>query len=163
MKIAIIVARSRNNVIGKGSDIPWHVKGEQKRFGEITRGGVLIMGRKTYESIGRPLPGRETIIITRNPAYSVKDCHIADSLDSALKLAAAMDRPVFIAGGGEIYRQALPVADAVHISTIDTTVEGDVTFPGFPTDEFRLVEEERVESNINYVYQYFERVTAPAH
>lgn len=159
MKIAIVVARSKNNVIGTGNEIPWRVKGEQKLFKQITLGGVLIMGRKTFESIGRPLPGRETIIVTRNSAYDAQGCHIAGTLDTALAMAAAMNKPIFIVGGGEIYRQALPMADAVHISTIDTTVEGDVTFPEFPTSDFRLVDEQRFESNIDYVYQYYERKT----
>ena len=159
MKIAIVVARSRNNVIGKGSEIPWRVKGEQKLFKEITQGGTLIMGRKTYESIGRPLPGRETIIVTRNPGYSAPGCHIASSLGAALHQAEQLARPVYVVGGGEIYREALPIADAVHVSIINTEVEGDVTFPDFPTDEFRLVSERGYESNINYTYRYYERVT----
>lgn len=161
MKTAIIVARSKNNVIGKGTQIPWRVKGEQRLFKDITMGGVLILGRKTWESIGRPLPGRETIVITRRPDYEAPGCHIADSLDAALDMASAMNRPVFIAGGGEIYRQALASVDAVHISTIDTTVEGDVTFPDFPTGEFRLVERRCYESNIDYVYEYYERAAGP--
>ena len=159
MKIAIVVARSRNNVIGKGSEIPWRVKGEQKLFKEITQGGTLIMGRKTYESIGRPLPGRETIIVTRNPGYSAPGCHIASSLGAALDQAEQLARPVYVVGGGEIYREALPIADAVHLSIINTEVEGDVTFPDFPTDEFRLVSEQGYESNINYTYRYYERIT----
>lgn len=159
MKIAIVVARARNNVIGKGSEIPWRVKGEQKLFKEITLGGTLIMGRKTFESIGRPLPGRETIIVTRNPEYEAPGCQIASDLEEALKQAEVLARPTYIVGGGEIYRAALPVADAVHISDIDTEVEGDVTFPEFPTDEFRLVREQGYESNINYTYRYYERIT----
>ena len=158
MKVAIVVARSRNNVIGNGSEIPWLVKGEQKLFKEITLGGTLIMGRKTYESIGRPLPGRETIIVTRNPGYAVAGCHTASSLEDALKLAESLSRPVYVVGGGQIYREALPLVDAVHISTIDTDVEGDITFPDFPTDDFRLVSEKGYESNINYTYRYYERV-----
>lgn len=157
MKVAIVVARSRNNVIGKGSEIPWRVKGEQKLFKEITMGGTLIMGRKTYDSIGRPLPGRETIVVTRNPDYAVAGCRTASSLQDALKQAEGLARPVYVVGGGEIYREALPIVDAVHISTIDTDVEGDITFPDFPTDDFRLVSEQDYESNINYTYRHYER------
>lgn len=158
MNVSIVVARSVNNVIGNGDEIPWRVEGEQRLFKNITMGGVLIMGRKTFESIGRPLPGRETIVVTRNPDYRAEGCSIAGSLDDALAIAATRGKPVFIAGGGEIYRQALPRADAVHLSTIQTEVDGDVLFPTFPTDDFRLVSEDRIESNIDYTYQYFERI-----
>lgn len=159
MTISIVVARSLNDVIGKGDEIPWRVKGEQKLFRNITMGGVLIMGRKTFESIGRPLPGRDTIIVTRNADYRAEGCEIATSLDEALEFAHTKgDKPIFIVGGGEIYRQALPLADAVHVSTIQIEVDGDVHFPRFPTDEFRLVDEKRIESNIDYTYQYYERV-----
>jgi dihydrofolate reductase (trimethoprim resistance protein) len=157
MTVSIIAARSRNNVIGNGSDIPWKVKGEQKLFKDITAGGVLIMGRKTFESIGRPLPGRVTLIITRQQGYAHDGCEIVHSLEEALDVASTMDKPIFVAGGGEIYAQALPRADAVHLSTIEADVEGDVFFPDFPGDEFHLVSEERFESNIDYIYQYFER------
>lgn len=172
MKTCIVVARSLNHVIGRSvidrnvsgrnvsgqhGEIPWRVKGEQKLFKHITMGGVLIMGRKTWESIGRPLPGRETVIVTRNADYRIESCHIALSLAAALEVAADMNRPVFVVGGGEIYRQALPIVDGVHISTIDTTVDGDVLFPTFPTSDFRLIKEEHFTSNINYVYQYYER------
>jgi dihydrofolate reductase len=157
MKTSIVVARSVNGVIGKGSRIPWRVKGEQKLFKDITMGGVLIMGRKTFESIGRPLPGRETIVISRNPDYRPDGCATAPGLEAALAMAARMDRPVYIVGGGEIYRDALPLVDGVHITTICDTIEGDVFFPDFPTDDFHLVTEERYDSNINYVYRYYER------
>ncbi|HKI73796.1 MAG TPA: dihydrofolate reductase [Pseudomonadales bacterium] len=159
MPTSIVVARSRNNVIGNGNEIPWRVKGEQKLFKEITMGGILVMGRKTYDSIGRPLPGRETIIVTRNPEYSAEGCRIAPSLEAALELARRSDRPIYIVGGGEIYRQALPVVDAVHITTIETDVEGDVTFPDFPTSAFRLEDEQHHESNIDYTYKYYTRIT----
>ncbi|MBD3648848.1 MAG: dihydrofolate reductase [Pseudomonadales bacterium] len=154
---SIVAARSLNNVIGNGPDIPWKVKGEQKLFREITMNGTLVMGRKTFESIGRPLPGRTTIIISRQRDYHADGCIIVHDLDEALETAAQENKPVFIAGGGEIYRQSLDRVDAVHLSTIQTTVEGDVFFPDFPTSEFRLVREQAYESNINYLYQYYER------
>jgi dihydrofolate reductase len=157
-ELNIIAARSLNNVIGNDLDIPWHAKGEQKLFKEITRDSVLIMGRKTYESIGRPLPGRFTIIVTRNAGYSQANCEIAANLEDAIKLAKAQDKPVFIAGGGQIYEQALPLASAVHLTTVQCEVEGNIHFPNFPTDQFTLIEEKRFQSNIDYVYQYFRRV-----
>jgi len=159
MSVSIVVARSLNNVIGRDDEIPWRVKGEQKLFKEITMGGVLVMGRKTFESIGRPLPGRDTIIVSRNPGYSREGCTTATSLDSALAAARKTGKDVFIAGGGEIYRQALELVDGVHISTIGQEVDGDVFFPEFPVEGFRLVREKHYESNVDYTYQYFERVT----
>jgi dihydrofolate reductase len=161
MTVSLVAARALNDVIGNGPHIPWRVKGEQKLFREITLGGILIMGRKTYESIGKPLPGRSTIIVSRDTTYQAEGCQSANSLAAALEWAQADPRPVFIVGGGEIYRQALAQqrVDTVHLTTIQTEVEGDVLFPTFPTPEFSLVKETAVESNINYLYQYFEKTS----
>jgi dihydrofolate reductase len=161
MTVSLVAARALNDVIGNGPNIPWRVKGEQKLFREITLGGILIMGRKTYESIGKPLPGRSTIIVSRDTTYQAEGCQSANSLAAALESVQADPRPVFIVGGGEIYRQALAqqLVDTVHLTTIQTEVEGDVLFPTFPTPEFRLVKETAVESNINYLYQYFEKTS----
>jgi dihydrofolate reductase len=163
MAVSLVAARALNHVIGNGPSIPWRVKGEQKLFREITLGGILIMGRKTFESIGKPLPGRSTIIVSRALNYEAQGCQTASSLAAALQLTAEDPRPVFIVGGGEIYRQALEqkLVDAVHLTTIQTNVEGDVIFPIFPTPEFTLVRETVVESNINYIYQYFEKALSP--
>ncbi|MFT7043508.1 MAG: dihydrofolate reductase (trimethoprim resistance protein) [Candidatus Azotimanducaceae bacterium] len=161
MTVSLVAARALNHVIGNGPNIPWRVKGEQKLFREITLGGILIMGRKTFESIGKPLPGRSTIIVSRDLTYQAQDCQSAGSLEAALTLTNEDLRPVFIVGGGEIYRLALELqlVDTVHLTTIQTNVEGDVIFPEFPTPEFTLVQETIVESNINYVYQYFEKTS----
>lgn len=156
MKLALIAAQAENRVIGNGPDIPWKVKGEQALFKEITMNGCLIMGRKTFESIGRSLPGRETIIVTRNSDYHFENCHISNDLDTALALANQIGRPTFVAGGGEIYELSLPLADQLHLTTIHTTVEGDVFFPEIPED-FKLVSTTSYESNINYTYCYYER------
>lgn len=157
MVVTIVVARATNDVIGRGQSIPWRAKGEQKLFRRITDGGTLIMGRKTFDSIGRPLPGRETIIITRNPDYAQPDCHIVNSFEAALALADTLARDVHVVGGGEIYRLALDVVDVVHLSTIQIEAEGDTFFPPFPTPEFKLVESEYFESNIDYLYERYER------
>tara|TARA_E500000331_G_scaffold341001_2_gene372902 strand:- start:2587 stop:3069 length:483 start_codon:yes stop_codon:yes gene_type:complete len=157
VKTSIVVARSLNGVIGNGSEIPWKVKGEQSLFKRITMGGTLVMGRKTFESIGRPLPGRTTIIISRNEHYRQDDCEVCPSIEAALQLGNEIEKPIFVAGGGEIYRLALPIVDTVHISTIQTKVTGDIYFPDFPTRDFELAEEREYESNINYVYQRYEK------
>lgn len=156
MSIAIVAAQSENRVIGRGSEIPWRVKGEQALFKQITMGGTLIMGRKTYEAIGRPLPGRQTIIVSRDKAYRAEGCITADSLASAITRAEAMGQPIFIAGGGDIYRQAIDTADALHLTTIHTETEGDIFFPEVP-EEFELRQEQAFTSNIDYTYRYFER------
>jgi dihydrofolate reductase (trimethoprim resistance protein) len=157
VSISLVVARSLNNVIGNGPHIPWRVKGEQKLFRDLTMGGILVMGRKTFESIGKPLPGRDTIIVTRNPEFSADGCSTAGSLADALAQVANDPRPVFIVGGGEIYQQALAhqLVDGVHLTTIQAQAEGDVFFPPFPTPDFVLQKEQLHESNINYVYQHF--------
>lgn len=155
--VAIIAAHAENKVIGKGAEIPWKVKGEQKLFKDITMGGTLVMGRKTYDTIGRPLPGRTTIVVSRDSGLKREGCLIVHSLEEALSRARQLGQPVFVAGGGEIYRQAMDDADCLHLTTVHTTVEGDVLFPDFPADEFRLVEEKQFESNINYTYRRFER------
>lgn len=162
MQLSIVAARSLNNIIGNGAEIPWRARGEQKLFKEITMNGTLIMGRKTFESIGRPLPGRTTIIITRQPGYTANGCLVTHSLDGAIDLAQQQNKPAFIVGGGEIYQQSLDRVDAVHLSTIQKNVSGDVYFPKFPTGDFNLHHEKLFESNINYIYEYYERVTNDA-
>jgi dihydrofolate reductase len=158
MTVSIIAARSNKNVIGKGTEIPWRIRGEQELFKRITMNGTLIMGRVTFESIGRPLPGRTTIIVTRRKDYQQEGCQVANSLDLALEMAHQSGKPIFITGGGEIYRQAISKADIVHLTTINAEINGDVFFPTFPTDEFELVAEEFFQSNIDYVYQQFKRI-----
>ena len=157
MTRTIVVARSLNGVIGRGQSIPWHAKGEQKLFKRLTDGGTLVMGRKTFDSIGRPLPGRETIIVSRNPDFEAAGCHVAGSFEEALTRADKLDRTTHIVGGGEIYRLALPIVDIVHLSTIQIEVEGDTFFPDFPTPGFIEVDREYFDSNIDYLYQRFER------
>ena len=152
----MVAAQSENQVIGRGLEIPWKVKGEQALFKKITINGTLIMGRKTFQSIGRPLPGRTTIVVSRDPDLTITGCETSTSLELAIARAAEINKPIFIAGGGELYRQALVIADEIHLTTIHTKVEGDVLFPEVPAN-FRLVEEKAFTSNLNYTYRHFER------
>jgi dihydrofolate reductase (trimethoprim resistance protein) len=152
----MVAAQSENQVIGRGLEIPWKVKGEQALFKKITINGTLIMGRKTFQSIGRPLPGRTTIVVSRDPDLTITGCETSTSLELAIARAAEINKPIFIAGGGELYRQALDIADEIHLTTIHTKVEGDVLFPEVPAN-FRLVEEKAFTSNLNYTYRHFER------
>jgi len=161
LKTYLIAARSLNNVIGRGLEIPWRVKGEQKLFKEITMGHTLVMGRKTFESIGRPLPGRDTVIMSRRNNYRQDGCSVAATLEDALAIARSLRGDCFVAGGGEIYLQAIPLADGIHLTTIHTEVEGDVWFPDFSEQAFELKREVRYRSNKDYTYRYFERVKRP--
>ena len=158
--ITIVAARSLNNVIGRGDEIPWRVKGEQKLFKELTLGGTMIMGRKTFESIGRPLPGRETIIVSRNAGFSQEGCDCECDIPTALALARSKRKPIHIVGGGEIYRQAfeLNIADQLHLTTIQTEVDGDVFFPVIPSDTYSVTEQRLYHSNIDYQYECFQRI-----
>lgn len=125
--ISIIVAVSRNGVIGARGKLLWHLSADLKRFKELTMGHAIVMGRKTHESIGRALPGRENIVVTRQKDYAAAGCVVVNSLDEAF--TSAGDKEIFVIGGEEVYREALPVADTVYLTLIDHDFEGDVRFP----------------------------------
>jgi dihydrofolate reductase len=128
--ISLIVAMDDRQGIGHHGSLPWRLSTDMKRFKAITMGHHLIMGRKTYETIGRLLPGRKMIIITRNMAYKADGCLIARSLEEALRLAKeGGETEVLVIGGGEIYRQALPMADRIYLTNVHTQVPADVFFP----------------------------------
>ena len=154
MKIILIAAMAKNRVIGRDNGIPWHIPSELQRFKSMTMGHTLIMGRKTFESIGRPLPGRKTIIISRNPAYRAAGCSVAQSLSAAIALCPDTET-IFIAGGGEIYQEALPLATAIYLTVLDREIDGDTLFPEFDPDQFRGVSTERVEGPEPYTFTVF--------
>lgn len=126
--LEMIAARAANGVIGNAGDMPWHIPEDLKHFRTVTTGAAVIMGRKTFESIGRPLPKRLNIVITRQENYAASGCTVVPNLAAALEAARASDRQIII-GGGEIYRQALPQADRLWITEIAASPEGDTTFP----------------------------------
>lgn len=126
--LEMIAARAANGVIGNAGDMPWHIPEDLKHFRTVTTGAAVIMGRKTFESIGRPLPKRLNIVITRQENYAASGCTVVPNLAAALEAARASDRQIII-GGGEIYRQALPLADRLWITEIAASPEGDTTFP----------------------------------
>jgi len=156
MKIILIAAMAQNRVIGKDNAIPWHIPGEQQRFKALTMNHTLIMGRKTFESIGRALPGRKTVVISRNREYRAKGCLVAPSLAEAIALCPETET-IFIAGGGEIYRQGLDLADAIYLTVLDREVAGDVFFPEVDSRQFRALSEERVEGPEPYTCIVFTR------
>ncbi len=135
--ISLIVARSKNNVIGKGGNIPWNIKGEQKYFKELTTGNVVIMGCKSYEEIGHPFPNRQIIIVSNNNYYEGENLITVKSLKEAIEKAE--DKEIFIAGGYGLYKEALSLVDKMYITEVDMIVEdGDTFFPEFDEIKFNL-------------------------
>ena len=130
-RIVLVAAVADNGVIGNGPDIPWHVPGEQAGFKQLTMGHVLLMGRTTYDTIGRPLPGRTTVVLTRDPEWRAEGVHVAHSLDEALTLAEDLEGDVMVAGGAEVYAAALPVAHAQVLTEVHLRPDGDVRYPDF--------------------------------
>ncbi|MEO6421991.1 MAG: dihydrofolate reductase [Candidatus Nitrotoga sp.] len=129
-KLAIIAAMARNRTIGINNTLPWRISADLKRFKSLTMGHHLIMGRKTFDSIGKPLPGRTTVVVTRNDALTIEGCIMAYSLDDAIN-ACVDDDEVFIVGGAEIYALAMPLVDLIYLTEIRQDVEGDAHFPEF--------------------------------
>jgi len=134
-RVVLVAAAARNGVIGRDGDIPWRIPEDWAHFKRLTMGGTLIMGRKTYDSIGRPLPGRRTIVVTRQPDWSADGVDVAFSLEEALALAGDVEA-VFVAGGAEIYRQAMPLADVIELTEVDQSPDGDTHFPPLPAGSF---------------------------
>ena len=130
MRLSLIVAMARNRVIGADGKIPWHLPGELKLFKDLTMGHHIIMGRKTWESIGRLLPGRTTVVVTRQRGYEVPGAIVAHSVKDAIA-AARGDEEVFVIGGAEIFRTALPLAERVYLTTVQAEVAGDTFMPAF--------------------------------
>nr|AIA12458.1 Dihydrofolate reductase [uncultured bacterium] len=141
MVISTIVAVSRNNVIGKDNETPWYLPAELARFKELTIGHHVIMGRKTHESIGRALPGRQNIVVTRNQNYHAKGCEVVTSIQEALDLAKDADE-VFIIGGAAIYDQIMALLNRIYLTKVDASVDGDRYFK-FNKDEWKQVSSEK--------------------
>ena len=139
--LAIVAAVATNAVIGAGNRLPWRIPADLRRFRALTSGHSVIMGRKTWESIGRPLPDRQNIVVTRKSDFVASGAEIAASLDEALA-RARLPPPAFCIGGGELYREALPRATTLHLTEVDRAFEGDATFPDFDRREWREVDRE---------------------
>ena len=156
--IAIIVAYAQNRVIGRDGRIPWKIPGEQLRFRELTLGNAVIMGRRTYEEIGRPLPGRLNIIVSATQRFEGDNLLTAGSLEEAIALAG--DRDVYIAGGARLYEEALPRAERLYITEIGCRVEGDTFFPYFDETLYDREEAPFQSGNIPYTYVTYTRKAA---
>lgn len=162
MIISLIAAMGRNRVIGANNALPWNMPADLKHFRALTRGRPIIMGRKTFESIGRPLPDRTNIIITRDSAYCADGCVVTHDADAALAVASGAEE-IMIIGGGEIYALFLPRANRMYLTLIDADFTGDARFPEFSTSEWQETSrEEHAEDTANphpYAFLTLERKT----
>ena len=135
--LSLIVAISENHVIGREGQLPWHLSADLKRFKQLTMGHHIVMGRKTYDSIGRQLPGRISVVLTRQSEWTVEGVLTACDLPTALKLAGD-DEEVFVIGGSQIYQLALPLVDRLYVTQVHATVDGDTYFPAITDDQWQL-------------------------
>ena len=158
-RVSIIVAMARNRVIGRDGQLPWHIPEDLKRFKQLTMGHHIVMGRKTWDSLGRLLPGRRHVIVSRQPDYRVPGAQIVRSLDTAIA-ACAGDEEIFIIGGGEIYRQALTLTDRIYLTQVALDAEGDTAFPELQPQNWKeAAREHKVDpaSGIEYVFLTLQR------
>ena len=169
MRISIIAALSTNGVIGRDNDVPWRLSTDLKRLKALTMGHHLLMGRKTWDSIGRPLPGRISVVITRREDFQAVGATVVHSLEEALRIAElAGDAEPFIAGGADIYRQSLHIADRMYLTRVHADIEGDTYFPEFDdVGEWRLTDSEHLEADEKNEYPFsfltYDRVAAGGH
>jgi len=165
MTVSLIVAASLNHGIGKDNQLPWHLPADLKFFKTTTMGCPVVMGRKTFQSIGRTLPGRTNVVITRDTAFNSDkqfDIQLASGLEDAVK-KLHFEKEIFIIGGGEIFKQAMTIADTIYLTVVNTAIEADVFFPEIDLTKFELVWEEKHEADeknkFDYTFQKF--VTIP--
>jgi dihydrofolate reductase len=159
MKIALIVAASQNHVIGLDNQLPWHLPEDLQYFKAVTMGKPILMGRKTYDSIGRPLPGRVNIVLTRDTNWTAQGVEVVNNLDAAIAAsekackAADVDE-LMIIGGEQIYRKFLPVANKLYLTKVEAEIEGDAYFPVIDSNQWRQVAEKIPEKVGNYSYRF---------
>ena len=140
MKISMIAAMAHDRVIGKDNQMPWHLPADLAHFKRVTLGKPVLMGRKTFESIGRPLPGRRNLVISRNPDYQAEGIEVVGSVEAALALLAGSSvEELMVIGGGHLYAEMLPSADCLYLTQIDLAVEGDTRFPAFDDGEWQRI------------------------
>jgi dihydrofolate reductase len=157
VKISLIAAMAANRVIGRQGVIPWKIPGEQKIFQKITLGHAVIMGRKTFESLVQPLPGRTNIIVTRQTDYRVSGCIVVHDLTNAIQCCPQDEDEAFVCGGGQLYHEALPLADRIYLTVIPREIPGDTYFPDIPSAEFRIKESRTIEGIEPYSFHIYER------
>ncbi len=160
--ISLIVAASINNAIGKENQLLWHLPNDLKFFKNTTWGGVVIMGRKTFESVNKPLPGRTNIVITKQPNWNADNVVVANSLEDALEKATALNfKEIFIIGGGEIYKQSIEIANRIYLTKVHTEIDGDTFFPDLNND-WKMISNRDFKSDeknkFDHSFQIWERV-----
>ena len=158
MLISLIVAMASNRVIGDKGEIPWKIPGEQKMFKEITMGHSMIMGRKTYEAIGRALPGRTNIVVTRQVDYQAPGCKVVHDLKAALEACPPAEDEAFIIGGGQIYDETMAIADRIYLTLVPKAVPGDAFFPEFSEADYEIIKSESFDAVEPYHFYIYEKV-----
>ncbi|MBN8783964.1 MAG: diacylglycerol kinase [Sphingobacteriales bacterium SCN 48-20] len=163
MNISLVVAAADNNIIGKDNQLLWHLPNDLKFFKNVTWGMPVIMGRKTFEALGKPLAGRKNIVITRQKGWKAEGAVVVGSLDDALFLVKEMDvKEPMVIGGGEIYRLAFEKARRIYITRVEATPEGDTSFPAIDPAKWKLVSQKNHEADekhaYNYSFQVWERI-----
>ena len=151
--LSLIVAVADNGVIGQHNGLPWRLPGDLQRFKSLTLGKPIIMGRKTFDSIGKPLPGRASIVITRQTSLELPGCTVVDSLVAALAAAGAAPE-IMVIGGADIYRQTLPQAQRIYLTRVHAAVEGDAVFPALNLTDWREVAREDYPADDRHVFAY---------
>jgi dihydrofolate reductase len=166
MRISIIAAVAENGVIGRGGTLPWHLSNDLKRFKQLTMAHTIVMGRRTWESILRPLPGRRMIVVSRQKGYTtdVDGVDTSASLNEAIAAAEqAGEDELLIVGGAAIYREALPIADRLYLTQVHASIDGDTRFPEIDMTDWRLLESRRHEADANndhpWTFQIYQRAT----
>jgi dihydrofolate reductase len=154
MKISLIVAMASNRVIGLNNKMPWHLSADLKKFKKITMGSPILMGRKTHESIGKPLPGRTNIIISRNLDYRQDGCLVFNDLETALKKTCESADEIFVIGGSDLYEAILPMADTIYLTLINGEFPGDTFFPEIDLDDWSEVEREDIKDDPDAAFSY---------
>ena len=156
MKISLIVAMATNRAIGLDNKMPWHLSADLKKFKAITMGSPIVMGRKTYESIGRPLPGRSNIIISRNLDYQQTDCLVFNDIKTAIAASSKDAEEIFIIGGAELYKATLPLADNLYLTLINQEFTGDTFFPEIDFKAWSEVSREDIsdDPSVNFSYSF---------
>lgn len=153
MELALVVAIARNRVIGRDGTLPWHLPADLKHFRALTLGKPIVMGRRTHESIGRPLPGRRNVVLTAREGYRAEGCEVYASLEAALRALVDVEE-VMIVGGARLYAEALPHAQRLYLTDVLADIEGDVRFPAFDADEWTEVASEPHAADVTHAYDY---------
>jgi dihydrofolate reductase len=153
--ISFIVAMDTKSAIGKNNELPWHLPADLSFFKKVTMGNPIVMGRKTFESIGKALPGRENVVVTRDRHYKAEDCTIIHSVDKISEIERNSNEEVFVIGGAEIFKETFPFADRLYITMIEEEFDGDTFFPPFNPDEWELKSRKKGPKDDKNPYDYY--------